>query len=446
MIGERETSVERAYLLQTLSGYWPGRSGAVAALPIPEAPAVNVEPLPPKGVDIRLPDWAVLAGVGGCLRIPERFVCPGEGPRWTRVDWWGSAFWYLGGLAERAYEDRHGPVHSYAFRLKGWDGQFWERAWVNRIARFLSLWAAKEQGVPASPIPLGRVHLTHDVDAVEKTIAIRLKQASFHLLNAVRLALAGRMKEAFKISLRAFRFFFGNDDYWRFKEIMKLEKEHRQVSRFHFYGGLGKRARNLKERFFDPAYCVSEKRFRPLLKGLLNGGWTVGLHPAYGSWQDSGRMREEKERLEKALGGSISASRQHWLRFSWADTWRALQDAGVRLDTTLGFNDRPGFRGGCALRYSPWDPQTNAPLEIEAVPMVFMDSHFYDYGILSDSPCAERIKYWVEEVLTVGGEASVIWHQRVMSVDYGWGAGYRALLELLEEPGKPPPASPECHD
>jgi hypothetical protein len=162
------------------------------------------------------------------------------------------------------------------------------------------------------------------------------------------------------------------------------------------------------------------------------GGWEIGLHQSFDAWRDKLRMREEKEKLEKTVGVPIVSCRQHWLRFSFYSTWKVQQNLGLKQDTTLGFNDRPGFRNGAAVAFNPWDHLDGA-MQIESIPMVLMDSHLYDYHCYSDENRENQINYWLNEIKFVGGQASIVWHQRVMSKDYGWDKGYEQLLSSVRE-------------
>jgi len=60
--------------------------------------------------------------------------------------------------------------------------------------------------------------------------------------------------------------------------------------------------------------------------------------------------------------------------------------------------------------------------------MILMDSHLYDYGDLEENEKFQKTDFFLDEIKAVRGVAIVIWHQRVMSKDYGWGAGYEDLL------------------
>lgn len=126
---------------------------------------------------------------------------------------------------------------------------------------------------------------------------------------------------------------------------------------------------------------MADQKISLQLSTLLGDGNRIGLHQGFHSWRSSKRMELEKSRLEEALGESIDSCRQHWLRFSFNDTWNAQEKAGFKLDTTLGFNDRPGFRNSTALRIPAWiNSEQSFSALLETLPMILMDSHLSDYG------------------------------------------------------------------
>ena len=128
--------------------------------------------------------------------------------------------------------------------------------------------------------------------------------------------------------------------------------------------------------------------------------------------------------------------RQHWLRFSWQKTWVAQEEAGFLLDTTLGFNDRSAFRNSACLEYHPWNFQHDGRMDIKVIPMILMDSQLYNYHNYSDDGRIQEMRKWIDEIKGVFGIATVLWHQRVMSDDYGWGDGYHYLVDEISRKDK----------
>jgi hypothetical protein len=282
------------------------------------------------------------------------------------------------------------------------------------------------------PLPAFEIDLTHDVDAVRKTLEIRLKQSAFIGFNATRRALSGDWRGAGTTAIQATRFLATTPSYRMIERMRHMEMDAGVRSTFHVYGGPpGLQRRSPMRMLLDPAYDATAPELREEWRKLLDGGWDIGVHPSFHSSEDSDTIRREKLKVAEACGLPVTRCRQHWLRFSWNRTWRAQSEAGLALDTTLGFNDRPAFRNGAALRFHPWDTAMGAPLPIVALPMIAMDSHFYDYQIIDAAERRHAIRYWIDEMRAVGGAGSLNWHPHTLSDDYGWKGGFSDLLELI---------------
>lgn len=419
------------HLVRACDRYFSGHCAQLMALPVVELPFPKVSG-PLLLINVKLPAWGAHWGCDGILAVPRECCADPAVPCWEQVDWWQAAFLMLECWHERAWEMKHGPVHSFAFRLHGWDARVWERAWVNRIALFLRAWAAQQSGIRESALfgtlPRAEILLTHDVDAVAKTWAIRFKQSAFLGCNAVRLLACGQWVEAVGRLGQALHFLFLSHDWWMLDEMCEMERRAGVHSQFNFYAdGRGK---TLRRWLFDPGYDVAQPRLAALLMALARGGWRVGLHQSYDAWCVPELMRQQRERLQSLLPLEVRSCRQHWLRFSWHKTWRAQAEAGFSQDTTLMFNDRPGFRAAAALEWSPWDVMQRGA-SLNELPTVLMDSHFYDYQPMNAFERRTALRRWLSEIVAVGGQAAVLWHPHTMSADYGWREGFQDLLDEL---------------
>lgn len=420
---------------QALKRYWLRNSAAIEALSVAEGTDSKCSILPPRMAMIALPEWAADIAPDGGLLVSEHCVAVGDGPEWRRVDWWMAIDWFLSGIAERAFEDLHGPIHSYSFRLTGWDDRLWSRAWVNRMALFLRRWAAREQevdeGVFFGPLPPAEIHLTHDIDAISKTVPIRIKQSAFHAFNTFRSIAAGRSSEGGHTFRKMLQMAFAGGGDWSIDATIHLERQFGVRSQLNLFAG-DISSFSPKRWLLNPSYSILDPALANRFSLLAAEGWTLGLHQSFDAWRDSSRMREERQRLESAVGVPVLLCRQHWLRFSWQKTWVAQAEAGLRMDSTLGFNDRPGFRNGSALCYEPRKPNGDL-IGLSALPLVLMDSQLYDYGRISSQSVAVNLRRWIGEIKAVGGQASVLWHPHTLSQDYGWKAGFIDLLKIITE-------------
>ena len=129
----------------------------------------------------------------------------------------------------------------------------------------------------------------------------------------------------------------------------------------------------------------------------------------------------------------VTSCRQHWLRFSWKDTWESQSKAGILTDTTLMFNDRSGFRNSSAIEWHPWNQKEILEHKTIAKPTILMDSHLYDYDDLNQEERKRKINNLLEECKFVNGNVALLWHPHTISEDYGWLDSFSYLVTQLFE-------------
>ena len=428
----------RDHMLIALSRYWPNDPKPIQSLLVQQRRLVNPITGPLRLIEIELPAWAGHCGVDGMMLVPQEAVADSvPNPElWQHTDWWLAAFLLLEGWHERVWERQHGPIHSYSFRLTGWDERAWQYAWVNRIALFLRCWLIQVDGSETAervgPLPKPYIQMTHDVDAVAKTLSIRLKQGAFNLFNAARSLSRGQFRQTGAQLGQATRFLIGQESWWTFDQLQQWEAQAGIQAIYHFHAD--NQPKTLKRWLFDPNYDIAAPKQRKLLSQLIKQGHKVGLHPGYETWQDPRKIATQRGLVEAAAGTQVTRCRQHWLKFSWQDTWAAQQSAGLTHDTTLMFNDRPSFRNSSALSWQPYYPKQAPTPHFRAMPTLFMDSHFYDYQPMSAAERQSAMLHWLQECKNVRGVAAVLWHPHTLTQDYGWSDGFRdAIIRLSTE-------------
>ena len=341
------------HIIKSLSRYWNKNTKLIKNLPIPSQSISSIK-LPLKLKEIKVPIWAQSVGINNTILVPAEIATDNN---WKNIDWFLVLFVLLENLHEREIENIKTPIHSYSFLLKKWDKRIWDRAWVNRIAIFLRIWASKIHRTSSDDLfgklPPAEILVTHDVDAIKKTFSIRIKQASFNLFKFLRHISNFELKKGLSCISNVSNFLFRRDDWNKIDEVLSIERKHGIKSIFNFYAD--KRSKNFKRWLIDPSYSLDDETIEKTVEKIILNGSELGIHPAFDSWQDQKLIADQKNHFEKKFNIKIVNCRQHWIRFSWFHTWKAQSQAGILLDTTLMFNDRPGFRNSSAIKWYPWN-------------------------------------------------------------------------------------------
>lgn len=345
----------------------------------------------------------------------------------NKFDIFFNAFVHLSRLEEWISETKGKRIFSYAFRHPRRDKRIWKIPVVNHLFNLLETEIKKTGhnisfGDQEKPI----IQFSHDVDYLRKTVQLKIKQSCYSILKSARLFLNHEMKRAQSFLKRGIATAKGNADYWYFGRWSDLEEKLDIRSVFYFYASSKKLPKHMKavKWMLDPSYDISlDKDLKYVCRRLVDKGHEIGLHASYLSAIDEALYINEKNKLESIVNRPVTKSRQHWLNYIETVTPYTHKQAGIKADSSLGFNDIEGFRSGIASTYNPYDHKMQKAFPFDEIPLVLMDVHLDEHRKCSDSfnwlfKCFDSSK----KILV-----SVDWHQRGASPEYGWINSFETL-------------------
>jgi hypothetical protein len=160
---------------------------------------------------------------------------------------------------------------------------------------------------------------------------------------------------------------------------------------------------------------------------LQRAGCEVGVH-GIDAWHSVEKGTEERQRVDSVSGNSAAGIRMHWL-LSDADTIRVLEEAGYDYDSTVGYNETPGYRAGTSQVYQPIGAK-----RLLELPMHIQDGAlFFPQRLdLPDTSAWDLCARFIHHARTHGGVLTTIWHDRSHGPERFWGDFYKRLVGELK--------------
>lgn len=267
------------------------------------------------------------------------------------------------------------------------------------------------------------VGLSHDVDMTEK-YGVNFYR---YFIYMDKIPAQYRFSHLWRAVIGLKRSISDRADYWNFEKIIDLEKKYGFRSTLFFAGS------NFFETTcpYDFVYRINEPKFKRLFQRLKSESFEIGLHASFESSNNGEQFLKEKKTLEKQAKTNISGIRMHFWHLDWRkphETFRYHQKAGFFYDSSLAFNDEPGFARGIALPYHPWDEKEKKAMDLLEIPPTLMDSQVMQ----KEQPLKMALNH-LKIIKEVGGLAVLDWHNHVFDEkDFpGWGNVYEKILEVL---------------
>jgi len=179
---------------------------------------------------------------------------------------------------------------------------------------------------------------------------------------------------------------------------------------------------------YDKNLPVSHPAMQRVIKEINRFG-RCGLHPSYHAAFCKDLLRKEKFSLENIAGYPIYQSRQHYLRVRFPDTYRLLEEVGIKEDYSLGFHDHPGFRAGIAFPFYFYDLCRETKTSLRIYPLMAMDRTFIRYLQHTPRQMVVYVQQLVETLQYTGGILTTLFHNDVLSLPE-WKMAFEKTLAL----------------
>jgi hypothetical protein len=181
----------------------------------------------------------------------------------------------------------------------------------------------------------------------------------------------------------------------------------------------------------DKNLPIESRKFQSLIKTV--GDYAeVGVHPSYGSNADPERLKKEVSRLANVLHREVTASRQHFLKLSFPDTYRNLIDLDITDDHTMGFANEIGFRAGICSSFNFYDLDLEIETKLRIHPFAVMDATLKYYMKVAPEDALETMRPLLEEVKKVKGTFISLWHNETLCDEKQWAGWLKVYEEMTK--------------
>lgn len=163
--------------------------------------------------------------------------------------------------------------------------------------------------------------------------------------------------------------------------------------------------------------------------------YRIGIHPSWKSNKAIYILQKEKRRLDRLAKHSITASRQHYIKFSLPNTYQQLIQTGIQDEYSMGYPSTNGFRASVASSFFWYDLSKEEKTDLRIHPFCFMDATCFYYQKKSAEEAYGELMYYYEECNKVKGSFMTIFHNNFLGTEpqfEGWQDMYARFISQVQ--------------
>jgi len=252
------------------------------------------------------------------------------------------------------------------------------------------------------------VFISHDIDNVN----LAWIEDGFAALKA------GKIHHVFRLLFNAA---IHKPDWFNMDKIMAIHDEYSLKSTFFWIANKGKSVDGL----YNADYDVRSKKVQQTISSIRQKGFENGIHK---SVSDESFKQEAHK-----LGFKPIANRYHYLKFSLPQAYNELEQANIKLDSSLGFSKNYGFRNSYGQAFQPFNIEKQKAYNFVEIPLNIMDRTFHYKHTPIKNISNEVINFF--EANKFNCTLSLLWHNNFFnSIKYkGYLQEYKKIIAYLYE-------------
>lgn len=208
------------------------------------------------------------------------------------------------------------------------------------------------------------------------------------------------------------------DPYNTFQWIIDTSLKYDVTSTFHFL------VKSINPKF-DGDYNIDDHVITDLLKLIHVNAHKIGLHPSFNATIIPGQIEKEFNELKKicetvGIKQKSFKSRNHYLRWN-NHSISELEKAGIEIDQTLTFAQKPGFKTGTSISYPAFNFDSMKISSVTIEPLIMMEQSLLSFsymGLRNDLPSAWNIVQNLKnQCKKHSGTFTTLWHNNMLIED-----------------------------
>lgn len=197
---------------------------------------------------------------------------------------------------------------------------------------------------------------------------------------------------------------------------------------------------NYKSHFFflcynigddDFRYNIFDSRVKKIITELINNNMIIGLHAGKNAGCNNENFTKQLSNLKNYVK-NIKENRNHYLMYNSIETVNILETNNIKMDYTLGYRERIGFKCGTSYDYPLYNFTKDKISKVIERPLIVMDVTLKENMKLNYKESVEKVIKLYKRVKNVNGNFTILWHPD--SVVREWEPWFNNVyLKILEE-------------